>query len=374
MLPGLRGIHFWRSNDGAIPFAPEQQPTLWRDFESQEIGLIHSHPEQFQSMITLGITLQPEHERNSKVSQLHAIHRIRQLQRLVGIQRHHLIPLRHQPRLQVRHITAHLRQGAAGEKESDCEETIEHEGRQNSRRGRLLAVRSVHDAALLLCLRSSILTLMKLKLDLDDFRVPDGKPFRIKKAKTKVKDLYKDDAHYESLIAEFRLEIDDLQQKMYAQDRQGLLLVFQAMDAAGKDSTIKHVMSGVNTQGVEVHAFKRPTDDELDHDFLWRTTRVLPPRGRIGIFNRSYYEEVLVCRVHPEIVTKIQRLPAATTKNIDKLFADRSRTFTTLESYCHRNGIRIVKFFLHVSKEEQKKRFLARIDTPSKNWKFEEAM
>ncbi|MFN0077719.1 MAG: polyphosphate kinase 2 family protein [Prosthecobacter sp.] len=213
---------------------------------------------------------------------------------------------------------------------------------------------------------------MKLKLDLDDFRVPDGKPFRIKKAKTKVKDLYQDDAHFESLIAEFRTEIDDLQQKMYAQDRQGLLLVFQAMDAAGKDSTIKHVMSGVNTQGVEVQAFKRPTDDELDHDFLWRTTRVMPPRGRIGIFNRSYYEEVLVCRVHPEIVTKIQRLPAETTKNVDKLFADRLKDIRNFESYSHRNGIRIVKFFLHVSKDEQKKRFLARIDTPSKNWKFEE--
>ncbi|MDH4455585.1 MAG: polyphosphate kinase 2 family protein [Verrucomicrobiota bacterium] len=213
---------------------------------------------------------------------------------------------------------------------------------------------------------------MKLKLDLEDFHVPDGKSFRIKKAKTKVKDVYKDDAHYESLIAEFRTEIDDLQQKMYAQNRQGLLLVFQAMDAAGKDSTIKHVMSGVNTQGVESHAFKRPTDAELDRDFLWRTTRVMPPRGRIGIFNRSYYEEVLVCRVHPEIVTKIQRLPAATTKNIDKLFADRLKDIRNFESYSHRNGIRIVKFFLHVSKEEQKKRFLARIDTPSKNWKFEE--
>jgi len=213
---------------------------------------------------------------------------------------------------------------------------------------------------------------MKLKLDLEDFRVPDGKPFRIKKAKTKVKDLYRDDLHYESLIKEFRTEIDDLQQKMYAQDRQGLLLVFQAMDAAGKDSTIKHVMSGVNTQGVEVHAFKRPTSAELDHDFLWRTNRVMPPRGRIGIFNRSYYEEVLVCRVHPEIVTKIQRLPAATTRDIDQLFADRLKDLRNFESYSHRNGIRVVKFFLHVSKEEQKKRFLLRIDTPSKNWKFEE--
>ncbi len=213
---------------------------------------------------------------------------------------------------------------------------------------------------------------MKLKLDLDDFRVPDGKPFRIEKAKTKVKDLYQDDAHYETLIAEFRTEIDELQQKMYAQDRQGLLLIFQAMDAAGKDSTIKHVMSGVNTQGVECHAFKRPTDDELDHDFLWRTSCVMPPRGRIGIFNRSYFEEVLVCRVHPEIVTKIQRLPAKTTQNVDKLFADRLKDIRNFESYSHRNGIRIVKFFLHVSKAEQKKRFLARIDTPSKNWKFEE--
>lgn len=225
---------------------------------------------------------------------------------------------------------------------------------------------------MLLCLTCSPFSLMKLKIDLEEFRVPDGKPFRIKKAKTKVKDVYRDDAHYESLIAEFRTEIDDLQQKMYAQNRQGLLLVFQAMDAAGKDSTIKHVMSGVNTQGVEVHAFKRPTDDELAHDFLWRTTRVLPPRGRIGIFNRSYYEEVLVCRVHPEIVTKIQRLPAETTKDLKKLFADRLKDIRNLESYCHRNGIRVVKFFLHVSKAEQKKRFLMRIDTPSKNWKFEE--
>ncbi len=213
---------------------------------------------------------------------------------------------------------------------------------------------------------------MKLKLDLEDFRVPDGKPFRIAKAKTKIKSLYRDDAHYEQLFSEFRVEIDDLQQKMYAQDRQGLLLIFQAMDAAGKDSTIKHVMSGVNTQGVEVHAFKRPTSAELDHDFMWRHLRVLPPRGRIGIFNRSYYEEVLVCRIHPEIVTKIQRLPAKTTRNLDKLFADRLKDIANFEAYCDRNGIRIVKFFLHVSKAEQKKRFLARIDTPSKNWKFEE--
>ncbi|MGV3659938.1 MAG: polyphosphate kinase 2 family protein [Prosthecobacter sp.] len=214
---------------------------------------------------------------------------------------------------------------------------------------------------------------MKLKIDLDEFRVSHGKSFRIKKTRTKVKDLYQDEDHYQSLLAEFREEIDDLQQKMYAQDRQGLLLVFQAMDAAGKDSTIKHVMSGVNIQGVECHTFKRPTSNELDHDFLWRTSRVMPPRGRIGIFNRSYYEEVLVCRVHPEIVTQIQRLPGETTKNIDKLFENRLKDIHHFEAYSHRNGIRIVKFFLNVSRDEQKKRFLARIDTPAKNWKFEEA-
>lgn len=213
---------------------------------------------------------------------------------------------------------------------------------------------------------------MKLKLNLEDFLVAKGKSFRISKAVHKIKNLYRDTAHYETLIAQFREEIDDLQQKMYAQDRKGLLLIFQAMDAAGKDSTIKHVMSGVNPQGVEVHAFQRPTQDELDHDYLWRTSRVLPPRGRIGIFNRSYYEEVLVCRVHPEIVTKIQRLPEEETKNLDKLFERRLEDIANFETYCHRNGIRIVKFFLNVSHPEQKKRFLARIETPSKNWKFDE--
>jgi PPK2 family polyphosphate:nucleotide phosphotransferase len=213
---------------------------------------------------------------------------------------------------------------------------------------------------------------MKVKFDLKPFRVPDARPFLISKAFTKVKKLYKDDAHYNELMKGFRAEIDDQQQRMYAQDRQGLLLIFQAMDAAGKDSTIKHVMSGVNPQGVQIHAFKRPTAAELDHDFLWRSTCLLPPRGRIGVFNRSYYEEVLVCRVHPEIVTQIQRLPAKTTRSIHRLFDDRLQDIQNFETYCDRNGIRIVKFFLHVSKEEQKKRFLARIDTPSKNWKFEE--
>lgn len=213
---------------------------------------------------------------------------------------------------------------------------------------------------------------MKLKINIDDFRVGSGKDFRIKKAKTKVKSLYRDNAHYDELIAQFRIEIDELQQKMYAQDRHGMLLIFQAMDAAGKDSTIKHVMSGVNTEGVESHAFKRPTANELDHDFLWRHLRVMPPRGRLGIFNRSYYEEVLVCKIHPEIVTHIQRLPKETTSNLKRLFKDRLQDIANYEAFSHRNGIHIAKFFLHVSKDEQKKRFLSRIDTPSKNWKFEE--
>ena len=213
---------------------------------------------------------------------------------------------------------------------------------------------------------------MKLQINLDDFRVTKGKDFRIKKAKTKVKSLYRDNAHYEELIAQFRTEIDELQQKMYAQDRHGMLLIFQAMDAAGKDSTIKHVMSGVNTEGVESHAFKRPTSGELDHDFLWRHIIASPPRGRLGIFNRSYYEEVLVCKIHPDIVTKIQRLPHETTADLKRLFKDRLQDIANYEAYSHRNGIHIAKFFLHVSKDEQKKRFLARIDTPSKNWKFED--
>lgn len=213
---------------------------------------------------------------------------------------------------------------------------------------------------------------MNLKLDLEPYRIPDGSPFKIDKAKTKVKDVYQDDKHYDSLIREYQEEIDELQQQMYAQDRHGMLLVFQAMDAAGKDSTIRHVMSGINPQGVEVHSFKRPSEEELDHDFLWRTTNKLPPRGRIGIFNRSYYEEVLVCKVHPEIVTKYQRLPEDATRDLKKLFTHRLQDIANFEAYCQRNGIHILKFFLNVSKEEQKDRFIARIDTPSKNWKFNE--
>jgi PPK2 family polyphosphate:nucleotide phosphotransferase len=161
-----------------------------------------------------------------------------------------------------------------------------------------------------------------------------------------------------------------LQEQLYAQDRWAMLLIFQAMDGGGKDSMIKHVMSGLNPQGTQVFSFKRPSDEELDHDYLWRTTKALPERGRIGIFNRSYYEEVLVVRVHPEILGR-QKLPASLVTQ--RLWTDRYEDINAFERYLARNGTLIRKFFLHVSKEEQRRRLLERLDEPSKNWKFEPA-
>jgi len=158
-----------------------------------------------------------------------------------------------------------------------------------------------------------------------------------------------------------------LQDMLYAQDRWAVLLIFQAMDAAGKDSAIKHVMSGVNPQGVEVYSFKTPSPEDLDHDFLWRCMKHLPERGRIGIFNRSYYEETLIVRVHPEFLANQKLPPELVTKDIWK---DRFQDIRSFERYLVRNGIVILKFFLHVSKKEQKKRFLERVDNPAKNWKF----
>lgn len=214
---------------------------------------------------------------------------------------------------------------------------------------------------------------MNITLDPTDFRYTGRgscNPVRIPTALKKK--LYRNEAALDRQLAGFREEIDALQQKMLAHDRYSLLLIFQAMDAAGKDGTIKHVMSGINAHGVEVHAFKRPSEEEIDHDYFWRTTKVLPPRGKVGIFNRSYYEEVLVVRVHPEIVTQFQRLPEESFKDIDQLWPRRFKEIRHFESMLHANGTRVVKFFLHVSKQEQKKRFLERIDTPSKNWKFNE--
>jgi PPK2 family polyphosphate:nucleotide phosphotransferase len=205
-----------------------------------------------------------------------------------------------------------------------------------------------------------------VKIDADRFRVRPGEPVRLKRWDTRVKPFYASKAEYEERLARHVEQMAELQNLLYADDRYSLLLIFQAMDAAGKDSCIKHVMSGVNPQGCQVYSFKHPSAEELDHDFLWRTTRALPERGRIGIFNRSYYEEVLIVRVHPEIL-RAQKLAQGP---LDEVWQERYRSISGMEAHLERNGTRIVKFFLHVSKDEQRKRFLARIDEPEKNWKF----
>jgi PPK2 family polyphosphate:nucleotide phosphotransferase len=176
-----------------------------------------------------------------------------------------------------------------------------------------------------------------------------------------------DKSEAKAMLAEGIEQLTDLQEQLYACDRWSVLIVFQAMDAAGKDSVIKHVMSGLNPQGVEVHSFKQPSAEELDHNFLWRAARRLPERGRIGIFNRSYYEEVLVVRVHPELLER-QQLPGSLEGK--DIWQQRFDDICAFERHLTRNGTRILKFFLHVSKEEQRKRFLERIDEPAKRWKF----
>lgn len=212
--------------------------------------------------------------------------------------------------------------------------------------------------------------IMHIHIDIEPFRYTEKKPFVLKSVPTKIKDFYQDRDEYKDLMEEYQEEIDDLQNMMYAHDRYGLLLIFQAMDAAGKDGTIRRVMSGVNPHGVQVSSFKRPSDTELDHDFMWRTLVRFPERGKIGIFNRSYYEEVLVVRVHPGILEKVQRIPLEQITPIDKVWQQRFEDIRHIERYAFNNGIRIVKFFLNVSRDEQKQRFLDRINEPSKNWKF----
>ena len=207
-----------------------------------------------------------------------------------------------------------------------------------------------------------------MKIDIKKFRVKPGSQVRLDKWPTRVKPVYKSKKQYRSMLDEQVADLSALQEMHYADDRYALLLIFQAMDAAGKDGAIKHVMSGVNPQGCQVFSFKHPSAQELDHDFLWRTTRALPERGRIGIFNRSYYEEVLVVRVHPEILAA-QRIPEDRA-NEDAFWLERFNSIVGLEHHLHHNGTRILKFFLHLSKEEQRKRFLARIDDPDKNWKI----
>jgi PPK2 family polyphosphate:nucleotide phosphotransferase len=207
---------------------------------------------------------------------------------------------------------------------------------------------------------------------LKPYRVTKGQDFRLKDHPTEdTRKAYDyDKVMAAALLKDGVEDLQKLQAKLYADNRWSLLLIFQAMDAAGKDSTIAHVMSGVNPQGCQVSAFKRPSDEELDHDFLWRTNKLLPERGRIGIFNRSYYEEVLVVRVHPDILKK-QRIPEKLID--DEVWDQRLKAIRRMEHYLHDQGTKVVKFFLHVSKDEQKRRFLSRIDDPAKNWKFESA-
>jgi PPK2 family polyphosphate:nucleotide phosphotransferase len=210
-----------------------------------------------------------------------------------------------------------------------------------------------------------------MKINSKDFRVREGHEVDLKKWPTKVDPVYKSKEQYKKLLEEHVAQLSSQQQLLYASNRYAILLIFQAMDAAGKDGSIRHVMSGVNPQGCQVFSFKHPSATELEHDFLWRTTRDLPERGRIGIFNRSYYEEVLIARVHPEIL-RSEGLPDVP-HDEKAVWHDRYRSITNLERHLHGNGTRIIKFFLHLSKEEQRKRFLARIDEPEKNWKFSAA-
>ena len=210
-----------------------------------------------------------------------------------------------------------------------------------------------------------------MKIDPKEFRAPGGTKINLKKWATEIRPLYKSEKEYKELLAADVGELSSLQRLLYASNGYSVLLIFQAMDAAGKDGAISHVLTGVNPQGCEVYSFKHPSAEELEHDFLWRTTCRLPARGRIGVFNRSYYEEVLVVRVHPEIL-RSEGIPGelVATKTDWK---ERYRSIVELEKHLHRNGTRVIKFFLHLSKEEQRKRFLERIDQPDKNWKFSQA-
>ncbi len=209
---------------------------------------------------------------------------------------------------------------------------------------------------------------MKMNINSKEFRVPARKKFNLKKWPTLVKSLYKSKKEYSKFLQKQVEELSELQRLLYASNRHAVLLIFQAMDAAGKDGVIRHVMSGVNPQGCQVFSFTHPSATELEHDFLWRTTRSLPERGRIGIFNRSYYEEVLIVRVHPEIL-RTQGLPDSLLDE-RSIWNERYRSIVDLENHLYRNGTRVIKFFLHLSEEEQRTRFLARIDDPDKNWKF----
>jgi PPK2 family polyphosphate:nucleotide phosphotransferase len=199
------------------------------------------------------------------------------------------------------------------------------------------------------------------------YRVVDGTRFRLSRIDPGDVAGIDNKKQAQEMLERGVVDLAEMQEKLYAQDRWGVLLIFQAMDAAGKDGTIKHVMSGINPQGCQVFSFKAPSPEDLDHDFLWRTTKCLPERGRIGIFNRSYYEEMLVVRVHRELLSR-QKLPGRLVG--DDIWKERFEDIAAFERYLARNGYLILKFFLHVSRDEQKKRFLERIERPEKNWKF----
>ncbi len=207
-----------------------------------------------------------------------------------------------------------------------------------------------------------------MKINVRDFTALEGGKIDLHKRPTRIKPLCKSKEDYEAVLSGHIQELSALQELLYATNGYSLLLIFQAMDAAGKDSVIKHVMSGVNPQGCQVFSFKHPSAEDLEHDFLWRTARCLPEKGKIGIFNRSYYEEVLIVRVHPEIL-QAENIPNGLVHKKD-VWEDRYRSIVNLERHLHHNGTRVVKFFLHLSKEEQRKRFLKRLETPEKQWKI----
>ena len=208
----------------------------------------------------------------------------------------------------------------------------------------------------------------KIKISSEDFRVNPGSEFKLSDRPTDVKPICKSKKQYKKLLDEHVEALSDLQHLHYASNRYALLLIFQGMDAAGKDGAIRHVMSGINPQGCDVASFKQPSGNELEHDFLWRSTCRLPERGRIGIFNRSYYEEVLVVRVHPELLDR-EGL-AAELRDDKHIWSQRYQSIVDMEHHLHINATRTVKIFLHISKDEQRQRFLARIEEPHKNWKF----
>jgi PPK2 family polyphosphate:nucleotide phosphotransferase len=210
-----------------------------------------------------------------------------------------------------------------------------------------------------------------MRIDSKDFRTRPAEEVKLQEWPTSVKPVFESKKEYRELLEEHVAELSALQRLHYASNRYALLLIFQGMDAAGKDGAIRHVMSGIDPQGCQVFSFKQPSAEELEHDFLWRTTCRLPQRGHIGIFNRSYYEEVLVVRVHPEILRSQGLSPEL--RDEKTVWEERYRSIRDLESHLYRNGTRTVKIFLHLSKEEQRKRFIERIDEPDKNWKFSSA-